>query len=181
MKLKAFPAVLMIPVIMGLSGCLQLLGQDFDKATMVGDLRLGSPEKFKRTVALPSGNARLILAVPNYRCAPIDDAPIVVSARGPTGIEFSERLLLSQLTWSYGENSCDAFGFLEVKGGKSPSAPGSGEMRLDIKHDQEPVTIEVDASQVRTSSARSASVWLIYGDRVPSRKMFGEPSGKAKN
>ena len=148
---------------------------------MVGELRLGSYEKFERTVALPAGNARLILAVPNHRCAPIDDAPIVVIARGPRGIEFSERLLLSQLTWSYGENSCDAFGYLEAGSGKTPSAPGTGEMRLEIKRDQEPVTVDVDTSQVRTSSGRSASVWFIYGDRAPSRKIFGEPSGNKRN
>lgn len=171
----------MISAAMSLSGCLNLLAQDFDKATMVGDLRLGSSEKFERTVALPSGNARLILAVPNYRCAPIDDATIVVIARGPKGIEFSERLLLSQLTWSYGENSCDAYGYLEAGSGKSQSAPRSSEMRLEIKHDQEPVTVDVDTNQVRTSSGRSASVWFIYGDRVPSRKIFGEPSGNKRN
>jgi hypothetical protein len=95
-----------------LSGCFGVLEQDFDKATLVGELRLGSPEVFTRTLTLPSGAARLILAVPDYRCAPIDESPIAVVARGSKGIEFSEHVHLSQLTWSYGENSCDAYGYL---------------------------------------------------------------------
>lgn len=155
------------------TGCFGLLERDFNKLTLVGELRLGDLEVFRRTVNLPSGNAQLILAVPNYRCSAIGDYPISFTVRSEKGVEFSERVLISQLTWSYAENSCDAFGYLRPGAAPNQSIPGHGTMTLEITRDQSPVTVEVDASEMKTSSSRSASIWFIYGGRAPLGRIFG--------
>lgn len=167
-----------ILMIVPLSSCSSLLEQDFNKATLVGELQLGSPETFNRSLTLPPGNAQLILAVPNYRCEPIKNAPITIVIRGPKGNVFSERLSLSQFTWSYGENSCHAYGYLREGPEKSQATSIQSDMRLSIANSKTPMTIEVDASQVKTSPGRTASLWFIYGDRVPSRKLFGDATSK---
>lgn len=156
-----------------ISGCSRLIDRDFRKATLVGELRLGSVEPFSRTVTLPAGDARLVLAVPNYQCAPIDDAAIEIIARTPNGILFSERILLSQLTWSHGEGSCNAYGYLENATDKRNATARHAEMRAKITSDQSLITVRVDTSSVRTPTERGASIWFVYGDRVPTRKLFG--------
>ena len=156
-----------------LVGCARLLHQDFDKATFVGELQLGSTENFRRAVQLPAGNARLIVAIHDYRCAPIDDAIIDISAHGKNVTGFSERVSLSQLTWSYGEGSCHAYGYLTGNNQNSEKST-SAEMRMQITRNKTQVIVDVDMSQIKTSSFRVASIWFIYGDRVPARKIFGD-------
>lgn len=158
---------------MMLAGCTGLLQQDFDKATHIGKLQLGNNETFKRTLLLPTGSARIILAIPNYRCFPIEDKPITVVVRDKTQVKFSEHITLSRLTWSYGENSCDAYGYL-TETGKSSLKSAANEMRLEISDSKTPFTVEIDATQLESSSPRTIDVWFIYGDRVPARKIFGD-------
>src|SRR6266705_3169555 len=97
---------------LGLVGCTSFLDQDFRKATFISVVELGSPRIYTRTIRPPTGSARLIIAIPNYRCASIGDAPISLAARDDRGTLFTERVRLSQLTWSYGRDSCDAYGYL---------------------------------------------------------------------
>lgn len=156
-----------------LSGCLRLLGQDFDKATLVGELELGSSDVFKRSLTLHPGNAELILAVPNYRCAPLPDAKITFAVRSSKGVEFFERRSLSELTWSYGRDSCDAYGYLRGDIGEGRDKPKGSGMRFQVPHDSIPITIEIDSSQISGATGRVALVWFIYGGRVPGAKIFG--------
>src|SRR5262249_24197887 len=160
--------------------CLALLERDFDKLTRVGEFRLGSAEIFRQTVNLPSGSAQLILAIPNYRCAAVGEDPVTFTVRSDKGVEFSERVLISQLTWSYAQDSCDALGYLRAEAGRNQSMPGRGTMTLEITHDQTPITVEVDTRELKTSTPRNASVWFIYGGRAPLDKIFGPlPEGKS--
>jgi hypothetical protein len=144
-------------------GCASLLARDFEKATLISDVELGNPKIYTRTLAAQGGIARLILAVPNYRCSPPVDGPVSFVVRVDSAIVLSERRRLSALTWSHGEGSCDAHGYLAGDAG-----------RFDLKDGHPRVTFEIDVSQVQGGSMRQASVWLIYGDRVPTAKIFGE-------
>jgi len=157
---------------LGLAGCTSL-EEDFRKATLISEVELGSPKSYTRTLRAPTGSARLIIAIPNHRCAPVQDAPISLAVRSDRAILFTERVRLSQLTWSYGRDSCDAYGYL-YSSSTGGSSPRYGEMRIDVKDDQGPLIFEIDVSQVASSPTRRASIWLIYGDRVPGAKIFGE-------
>jgi len=146
----------------GLVGCMALLEQDFRKATLISEIELGSSRTYTQTLTPPLGSASLIIAVPNYRCAALEDGLISFTVRKDGRPVLSERKRLSEFTWSYGEGSCDAYGY--IRGNKS----------LDINDDKVSLTFEIDISQVRSTPRRGASVWLVYGDRVPTATIFGE-------
>lgn len=149
-------------VILGTLGCASLLEKDFQKATPISEVQLGNPKPYSRTLVPPTGEARLILVVPNYRCAPPVDGAVSLSARTNERPIMSERKRLSELTWSYGEGSCEAYGYIAGSAG-----------RIDLKDVQVPVTFDIDVSQVKAGTTSGASVWLIYGDRVPAARIFG--------
>jgi hypothetical protein len=154
---------------LALPGCLSFTS-DLSKATLVGQFEFGSPEVFRRSVTLPPGDAQLIVAVPNHRCNPVFDASIAFTARSAKRVEFSERISLSELTWSYGKDACDAYGYVYVP----ENQPKRGEMRLQVARNLGPVTVEVDTSQFRRRTGRFALVWFVYGDKVPESKLYGE-------
>lgn len=148
---------------LALTGCMNVLEKDFQKATLVGEVELGTSKVYRRTFVPPAGEARLILALPNYRCSPPADGAVSFTVRADGRSVLSERKRLSDLTWSHGEGSCDAYGYVAGTGG-----------RINIQDAQNPVTFEIDVSQIKRGSKLRASVWLIYGDRVPAAKIFGE-------
>lgn len=153
-----------LPALLGLGACTSLLEKDFEKATLVSEVQLGNPNTYTRTFVPPAGTARLILAVPNYRCAAPPDGPLSISVRVAGKTVLSERRQLSDLTWSYGEGSCDAYGYIPGDAG-----------RVDLR-DRTPVTFEFDVSQIKGQKQEQiiAAAWLIYGDRVPAARIFGE-------
>jgi hypothetical protein len=136
---------------------------DFRKATLVTEVELGSSKLYTRTFAPPSGVARLILAAPNHRCSSPADGAISFRVRADGKNVLSTHKRLSDLTWSHGQDSCHAYGYV-----------AGSEGSIDIKDAQLPVTFEIDVSQIKVEPQRRASVWLIYGDRVPAAKIFGE-------
>ena len=141
---------------LGLAGCTGFLDEDFRKATLISEVELGSPKAYVRTLRPPSGSAKLIVVIPNYRCAPVRDAPFSLSVRGDRGILMTERIRLSQLTWSYGKDSCDAYGYLHSSS-TGASSPGQREMRIDIKDSQSALTFDLisDEPQQRAGAARA--------------------------
>jgi hypothetical protein len=170
----AQPLVAILVASLTLSGCIHWLGEDFDKATLVGQLDFGSPGVFKRSLPLPPGSASLVLAVPNYRCAPPLVGVMTFTVSGPKGLEFSERRSLSEFTWSYGGDSCDAVGYLYTGRYTGENQPTPGEMRLQIPSGQASYTVEIDTSQIKAGAGRVALVWFVYGNRVPGARIFGE-------
>lgn len=172
-SIKPFLAVALLQ----LSGC--ALASDFDKATLVGEIGLVRAATLHREVILPSGPARLMIAVRNYRCAPVD-ATIRVRVVGAQGIVLSKQILLSQLTWSYGRDSCDAIGYLEPPNTNDEVAK-KGDGSLVLKVGRKGVTYTFDAMTTDSTLAkeRSAALWLIYGDRVPTARIFG-PQNEAE-
>jgi hypothetical protein len=157
--------------VIGLGGCASLLDEEFRKARLVTAVQFGSPKIYKRTLDAPPGAASVIVAVPNYRCVPVPDGRFTITVTDERGIIFTERLRLSQLTWSYGVGSCDAYGHL-YSSSANVTSPGQGEMRIDISGDKKLLTFEIDVSQLASSPPRRANVWLIYGDRVPGAEIF---------
>src|SRR4051812_20389713 len=99
----AIPFFLLAMVFFSASGC--ALANDFDKATSIGTIDLEKQASLRRQLTVPSGRARLMIAIQNYRCVPMD-ATIQISIAGTDGVMLSQRVMLSHLTWSYGENSC---------------------------------------------------------------------------
>jgi hypothetical protein len=147
---------------LALTACTSLLERDFQKATLVSEVELGNSSVYTRTFTPPIGAAKLILAVPNYRCSTPADGAISLTVRADGKNLFSERKRLSDLAWSRGEGSCDAYGY--VAGGGT----------IEIKDAQIPITFEIDVSGIKSEIRPRASVWLVYGDRVPTARIFGE-------
>lgn len=137
--------------------------QDFQKATLVSEIELGSSPAQMRTFVPPVGTARLILAVPNYRCSAPIEGVISFAVQSEEKRLLSARRRLSDLTWSHGEGSCDAYGYIAGSDG-----------RFDIGSLQGLVTFAIDATQIKSGNRTRASVWLVYGDRVPTARIFGE-------
>jgi hypothetical protein len=163
--------LLLATALFNASGC--ALANDFDKATLVGTLDLRKETSLRRELTVPAGRARLMIAVRNYRCAPID-ATIQLSIAGPSGAMLSRRILLSQLTWSYGKDSCDAIGYLESSESKeSRSAKDGNEMRLRFGRIKARYKFEAMTIDSNSATQRSVALWIIYGDRVPTAEVFG--------
>jgi hypothetical protein len=176
---QALVAILVVSLT--LSGCIWLLWEDFDKATLVGELDLGGREAFRRSVTLPSGDAGLILAVPNYRCAPLE-GEIRITVHSLQKLEFSEHRPFSEFLWSHSRDGCDAYGFLRSYIRDERGEPKRLGMDLQLPPAQNPIVVEIDTSQIGKGTGRVALVWFVYGDRVPGARIFGKyaeplPSG----
>jgi hypothetical protein len=157
----------------GVMGCTALIGVDFDKATLVSDVELGSATVYTRKVTPPIGSADLIVAIPNHRCAAPIHGPIAISLTDERGNRYSARVLLSQLTWSHAIDSCDAYGYLngssvDVSSSKRPP------MQIDVRRDQGPLTFEIDVSRIAAPAGRTAKIWLIYSHRVPGARIYSD-------
>lgn len=162
--------LLMVVALSGTSGCVR--ASDFDKATLVGTIKFKPAASLRRDLLVLPGKARLVLAVRNYRCAPVE-ATIRIAIVGQKGNVLTKQISLSQLTWSFGEDSCDAIGYLEAKDlQERPETRGAGEMRFQVESES---TYTFDALTMDGSSTndRQATLWLIYGDRVPTAAIFG--------
>jgi hypothetical protein len=154
-----------------------VLASDFDKATLVGEIELEKSAVLRRDLMLPTGRARLMIAIRNIQCAPME-ATIRVTVVGSEGSILSKQLSLSQLTWSYGKDSCDAIGYLESADSRDDgAAKGEGEMRLQVGRRRATYTFDVTTLDSNSTNDRRAALWLIYGDRVPTARIFGPENG----
>jgi hypothetical protein len=152
-----------------LGGCATLLEEDFRKATRVTVIDLSRPHSLSRTLTPPVGTAKVVVAVPNYRCAPIGDTRLTLTVRDANRAMFREQFSLSQLTWSYGITDCDAYGYLPPTIG----ATKTSEMRFDVGVGTGPLTFEIEVTREPSMPKRTGAVWLVYGGRVPTRELFG--------
>jgi len=149
-----------------LCGCAGLLGADFDRATRLVSVRLGADSHITSDMALPAGAVELVVAVPNQHCHAISpDTVIKVKMTGHMRT-IETAIKASTLTWSFGQGSCHAYGYIY------DSAVGLGKT-LEIPRDVGNVRIEVETSSVPRDSDRILSLWVIYGGRVPTGRLFG--------
>ena len=167
--------LLLVTALLNASGC--VLASDFDKATLVGEIELEKSAILRRELTVPTGRARLMIAVRNFQCAPME-ATIRVTVVGSEGNILSKQVSLSQLTWSYGKDSCDAIGYLESADSHDEgAAKDEGEMRLQVGRRKATYTFDVMTMDSNSTNERRAALWLIYGDRVPTARIFGLESG----
>jgi len=147
------------------AGC-SVLGGDFEKAKFVGWLRLRDGASSSSTVSLPSGKARLIIAVPGYRCAaPKPDASIAITIAGDAVQGFAESIRLEDLTWSFAINSCDAFGY-------AVDAPDNRRLVVKVLGDGSTARITARIGPVTGTPTQEVLLWLIYGDRIPTSRIY---------
>lgn len=150
-----------------LTGCTWLLSRDFDKATLLADITIQSTTHVaQRVLDLPQGDAEVIVAVPNQHCRPVDPRTTVrVRLEGERFKAVDLAMKFGELTWSHGMNSCHAYGYLYDStaglGRKLVIPAGSGQIRALV------TTSGVDAGE-----SREGSVWLAYGGRVPTTRVF---------
>ena len=152
-----------------LTGCTWLMAQDFDKATRLAEITIRSTTQVAQTVLdLPQGDAEVIVAVPNQHCRPADPRTTVrvrLEGEGFKAIDLAMKF--GELTWSHGMNSCHAYGYLY------DSAAGLGR-KLLIPAGARHVRASVTTSGVDASDSRRGSVWLAYGGRVPTNRVFAD-------
>jgi len=153
-------ALLLVPWLT-LSACARFLGEDFDKARLIGEVEFGASQRYTATLTPPVGAAKLVVAVPNYRCATSPEAVVTFVVRSKDRDLWTARRRLSDMTWSYGRDSCDAYGYIYGSEGS-----------FNI-HDTAPTTIEVVIGESASRATARGSVWLVYGDRVPVPRIFG--------
>jgi hypothetical protein len=158
-SISAYPTLIWVAA---LAGC-SILGADFDKGQLLVDVSLGKSSNYEREIALADGHADLVIAVRDGKCKPVDARSIVdVALRGPSqSIERTMRM--GELTWSYAQGSCDAYGYLydSAKGLSEKFDLGSGKYRVDVR--------VLSASPEET---RVGSLWIIYSGRAPTGRMF---------
>jgi hypothetical protein len=152
-------------------GC-ALLEQDARRATLVAEGKFGASAIVSRTVQIPEGVTQLVVAVPNYRCSPIADGEIEISIRSNKRTILAQRVKFAELTWSYGGDSCDAYGYPKPLQNEGSSEARPERMRVLISSDDNPVTVEVRLSAPISYSQREVAVWATYGGRVPTRDLF---------
>ena len=151
-----------------LCACSVLPEDDFEKATFLGEIELGGPAGLQTTKELPPGKARLILAVRDFRCRPLPrDEVVEIRVRSINSELLMERLTLSQLTWSYGETSCHAFGY----------SSGMAAPRLEVEIPLSGLEVHIDVTSALPPNAnvRRGTLWFVYGGRVPTYAVFGVP------
>lgn len=66
--------------------------------------------------SLPQGNALLVLFVHNYRCRQVPEVNISIDVNADRQV-VHEIAALQRLTWSYGADSCGAYGYVRGKDG----------------------------------------------------------------
>jgi hypothetical protein len=153
----AFPVVL--------SGC--ILGADFDKGLALAELPLGHASKFERQVDLTEGSADLVIAVRDGRCRPVDRGTTLdVTMRG-MGVSIETSMNIGELTWAYAEGSCDAYGY-----SYDPSAGLS--KKFDFRHGEYELVTRVRPGS--SEELRVGTLWIIYGGRAPTTRMFPAPA-----
>lgn len=157
-NMRKLAACLLVPWV---TACVGSLGEDFDKARLISEVEFGASQRYTATLTPPVGAAQLIVAVPNYRCASPPDAIVAFVVRRKDHDVWTARRRLSGMTWSYGIDSCDAYGYIDGSDGNF-NVP-----------DTAPMTIEVVISQGTGGAVARGSVWLVYGDRVPVPRIFG--------
>jgi hypothetical protein len=149
-----------------LSSCMQMMQKDFDKATCVGTFSLAD-QHFRQTIVAPAGDANVMLAFPGRQCSKPQDRTLTIEVNDANGLEFRKNVRLSQLTWATAQGSCDAYGYLEEGSPKGPIG-----MTIHVPNDHFPMTVTIDLGPAGVPDHVEVGVWLIYGERAPTTKIF---------
>jgi hypothetical protein len=140
-----------------------VLGADFDKGRAIAELPLGAASSVERKVALAEGTADLVIAVRDGRCRPVDKRTTVDVTMTGMGLSIERSMTIGELTWAYAEGSCDAYGYMyDSSAGLSKKVSvGRGDYQFVIR-----------TRPGSSDESRMATLWIIYGGRAPTTRMF---------
>jgi hypothetical protein len=93
------PLVIGLVVPAALVACSNLMMRDFDKATAISTLQVGSLSDVTGSTELPTGEAELQFAVRGYDCSRPINATIQVTLKGAKPLLEEYELPLDDLTW----------------------------------------------------------------------------------
>ena len=142
------------------------LGDDFEKASYLGRAELRDSGTREFVANLVEGEASLIIAIPGYNCSEVKpDATLDISVQTGAAQPASLTIALHDMTWSYANRSCNAFGYVrdERLAVAVPRNGGAIKLTLVIRRAKE------------TNMSHQMLLWFVYGDRVPTRRIF-EPA-----
>lgn len=147
-------------------GCSSFMMNDFDKATRISTFEVGRKVRVESRIF--EGAPQLIFVVPGHACKKLPDRNLSVKVSRNGVVVLNDNRRLSELDWSHAIDSCDAYGYVrETVGGKPEK---SWHFNVDDANDS--LVFEIDSTQIEEIPARTVSVWVIYGDRVPGRKIY---------
>lgn len=148
--------------------------RDFERAVHVGDAYLPDTPIIRSKPTAASGG-RLIFALPNGFCEPITFGFIRFDIK--SGNErFAGDLYVSDLTWSHAHGSCDAIGYVDYENSEELSNNAGVDNLIRAQHEAIS-SITLNMTGISVSGRRKIMVWLIYGDRIPSREIWGTEGG----
>ena len=135
---------------------------DLDKGREIANLSLDESATLNGQIDLPEGTAEIVIAVADGKCHPVNQDTTVDIALRSDRVSINRTLRMGDLTWSYAEGSCDAYGYLYdvTKGVSRPVDVSSARYETVIR--MRPAIRE----------QRMVSVWMIYGGRAPLSRMF---------
>ena len=156
------PSRLLALCSVALAGC-SILGADFDKGIALQEIPLGKTSRLERQVALADGRADLVVAVRDGRCKPVDGSTTLdVTMAGADG-SITRSMKMGDLTWSYAEGSCDAYGY------QYDASVGLSQ-KFNVRGGSYHLTTQLHPGN--PAESRTGTLWIIYGGRAPTTRMF---------
>lgn len=140
-------------------GC---VGTDFDKGTPIAELSLVQASTHTGEVHLAEGTADIVVAVRDGKCHPVNAETRISVAITGQGSVIESSMKLGDLTWAYAEGSCDAYGY-------AYDAATRLSKKFKLKRGDYKIDVEVRPG---SPEQRTAMIWIIYGGRAPTTKMF---------
>jgi hypothetical protein len=142
-----------------LSAC---ASRDLDKGTRIAELSFAESSTQTNLVQLADGVADLVVAVPNGHCRPVNEETTVdVAISGPS-LPIQQSMKMGELTWAYAEGSCDAYGYVY-------EAATRLSKKFDVTRGKHNVRVQL---MLGMPEQRTATLWIIYGGRAPTTRMF---------
>jgi hypothetical protein len=133
-----------------------------DKGRPIAELSFAQSSTQATQIDLAEGSAEIVIAIREGKCRPVNEHTIVEIALTGHGISINRSMRMGDLTWAYAQGSCDAYGYLyDSSAGLSKN--------FDVKSDSYKVVVRVRPG---SPEQRMASLWMIYGGRPPTTRMF---------
>jgi|RhiMethySRZTD1v2_1073278.scaffolds.fasta_scaffold222185_3 hypothetical protein len=152
----------------GLTGC-SIFGANFDKGQALLELSFGKASRLERDVALAEGRADLVIAVRDGKCRPVENETTLDVTLTGMDVSINRSMRMGELTWAYAEGSCDAYGYLyDASVGLS--------RKFDVRSGTYRLITQVHSGNAAES--RTGTLWIIYGGRAPTTRMFSSPPAK---
>ena len=169
-NIKAIQFIIIITAPYLSAGCMLFMMPDYYKATEIITLDIGREQTEVKTLNLPQGNASLMFVPQDRDCNKALNAVVEITVQSTIRLIEQYEADLSRLTWPETAAGCEPFGyFYVVSNDEDASIP----LSFAIGYEDNPVKVMLKVKQA-DNSGRQVSVWVIYNDRVPGRRMLGK-------